>query len=252
MFTLQLIAANNRFKVLQNRLKIMSAQTRYMKIKVTGYSLFIWLGVLLFFSSGCEEDVENGVADIDGNIYDTVIIGNQVWMTENLRTTRLNDGTDIPLITSDTAWSNLKTPGYCWYGNNEAFFSLNHFGALYNGYAARSGKLCPVGWHVPDDDDWQKLSEYVGWDEGGGKLKEAGTVNWAIPNADATNETGFTALPGGFRNAYYEDCQRFRYRACFWSSTSSNSFELNNNDSNTTSRPSRSTNDGVSVRCIRD
>jgi len=252
MYILQLIAVNNRLKVLQNRLKIMSAQARYIKIKAAAYFLLICFGVLLFFSAGCEEIVESGMVDIDGNIYDTVVIGSQVWMTENLRTTRLNDGTKIPLVTSDTAWSNLKTPGYCWYGNNEAFFSLNRFGALYNGYAARSGKLCPVGWHVPDDDDWDELSEYVGWDEGGGKLKEAGTLNWASPNSDATNETGFTALPGGFRNAYYEDCQRFRYRACFWSSTSSNSFELNNNDSNTTSRPSRSTNDGVSVRCIRD
>jgi len=223
-----------------------------MKIKAAGYSLFIWFGVLLFFSSGCEETVENGVADIDGNIYDTVVIGNQVWMTENLRTTRFNDGTDIPLVTSDTAWSNLKAPGYCWYGDNEAFFSLNHFGALYNGYSARSGKLCPIGWHVPDDDDWQKLSEYVGWDEGGGKLKEAGTVNWASPNADATNETGFTALPGGFRNAYYEDYQKFKYAACFWSASSGNSFELTNYDSNTTRTPYRSSNDGVSVRCIKN
>jgi len=230
----------------------MSITVKNTKVQPAKNLILISFGILLFLLSGCEETVESSVADIDGNVYDTVVIGSQVWMKENLRTTRFNDGTKIPLVTSDTAWSNLRTPGYCWYGNNEAFFSLNHYGALYNGYAARSGKLCPAGWHVPDDDDWYELSEYVGWDAGGGKLKEAGTLNWASPNANATNETGFTALPGGFRNAYYEDCERFRYRACFWSSLSGQSFELTHSDSNTSARPSRSPNDGASVRCIKD
>lgn len=230
----------------------MSAQTRYMKIKAAGYLLLNCFGALLISISSCEKTVESGVVDIDGNAYDTVRIGTQVWMKENLRTTRFNDGTEIQLVPDGEEWKNMTTPGYCWYGNNEAFFSLNHFGALYNGYAARSDKICPVGWHVPDDDDWDELSRYVGLDEGGGKLKEAGTVNWASPNADTTNETGFTALPGGFRNAYYEDYMKFRYAACFWSRSSINSFELTNYDSNTTSTPSRSQNDGVSVRCIKN
>ena len=92
-----------------------------------------------------------GLADIDGNFYDTVVIGSQVWMAENLRTTCLNDGTEIPLVESDTAWANLKTPGYCWYGNYEAFFNLNHYGALYNFYTVavqesfvRLAGMCPI------------------------------------------------------------------------------------------------------------
>ena len=223
-----------------------------MKIKATRYLLLIYFGALLIFSYGCEKSVVNGLVDIDGNVYDTVVIGTQVWMTENLRTTRLNDRAEIALVPDGNEWKNLTIPGYCWYGNNEAFFSLNHYGALYNRYAVQTGKLCPAGWHVPDNDDWDELSLYVGWDAGGGKLKEAGTVNWAEPNTDATNETGFAALPGGYRNAYYEDYQRFRYRACFWSSSYPPSFELNNYDSNVSSRPSRAQNDGVSVRCIKD
>jgi uncharacterized protein (TIGR02145 family) len=214
------------------------------------FILLLIVQVVLFVS--CEKPILDKVVDIDGNVYDTVRIGTQVWMTENLRTNRLNDGTKIQLVPDGTEWKNLKTPGYCWYGNNEAFFSLNHFGALYNSYAVNTGKLCPKGWHVPNDDDWDELSRYVGWDSGGGKLKESGNVNWASPNSDATNETAFTALPGGYRNAYYEDYSRFRYRACFWTFASGESFELNNYDSNTTSRPSRAQNDGASVRCIKD
>jgi uncharacterized protein (TIGR02145 family) len=213
----------------------------------------IWFQVVLsLLILGCEKAPEDKIVDIDGNTYDTVRIGTQVWMKENLRTTRLNDGTEIQLVPYAVEWELLQTPGYCWYGNHEAFFSLNHYGALYNSYAVNTGKLCPTGWHVPTDADWVELSRYVGWDSGGGKLKEEGTVNWASPNSDATNETGFSALPGGYRNAYYKDYDRFRYRACFWTFKSSGSFELNNYDSNTTSRPSRSIKDGASVRCIMD
>jgi len=213
------------------------------------YKLPLFLTILALLIVGCEKDSKNTVKDIDGNVYNSVVIGTQVWITENLRTTRLNDGTEIPLVTSDTAWSNLETPGHCWYGNNEAFFSLNHYGALYNGYAVHSDMLCPVGWHVPSDDDWDELERYLGRDSAGGKLKEVGTNNWASPNSDATNETGFTALPGGYRDAYYEDFQRFRYQAYFWSFVES--FELNNYDSNV-GNPSREQNDGASVRCIKD
>jgi uncharacterized protein (TIGR02145 family) len=101
-------------------------------------------------------------------------------------------------------------PGYCWYGNYEAFFNLNHYGALYNFYAVSSGKLCPTGWHVPEDDEWITLELFLGSDSAGGKLKESGTRNWISPNAGATNETGFNALPGGYRNSYYNDFQMFR------------------------------------------
>jgi len=215
------------------------------------FKLIWFLMVIPLLILGCEKAPEEKIVDIDGNTYDTVRIGTQVWMKENLRTTRLNDGTEIQLVPYKVEWELLQTPGYCWYGNNEAFFSLNHYGALYNGYTVNTGKLCPSGWHVPTDADWRELSSYVGWDSGGGKLKEAGTVNWAGPNSDATNETKFTALPGGARGSTGE-YGNFRYRAFFWRFQSNNSFSVNYYDSNTTSDPGIGTKTGASVRCIMD
>ena len=149
-----------------------------------------------------ELQIETGikVKDIDGNIYNTVTIGTQVWLAENLKTTRYNDGTAIPLVTDNTAWGNLTTSGYCWYNNDEATYG-DTYGALYNWYTIEAGNLCPAGWHVPTDNEWKTLTNYLdGETLAGGKLKETGTTHWSSPNTDATNETGFTALPGGSRD----------------------------------------------------
>jgi uncharacterized protein (TIGR02145 family) len=136
-------------------------------------------------------------SDIDGNVYHTVVIGSQEWMVENLKTTKYNDGTAIPLVTDGTEWNNLTTPGYCWYNNDAATYK-NTYGALYNWYSVNMGKLAPTGWHVPTDSDWSTLGTYLGGDAvAGGKLKEVGTTHWNSPNTGATNETGFSALPGG-------------------------------------------------------
>ena len=139
------------------------------------------------------------VTDADGNVYQTVTIGSQVWMVENLRTTTLNDNTSIPVVTDATAWGDLKTPGYTWYDNNEVA-NKEVYGALYNWYAVNTGKLCPAGWHVPTDADWTTLINNLGGEaEAGGKLKATGTTYWEFPNQGATNETGFSVLPGGNR-----------------------------------------------------
>jgi uncharacterized protein (TIGR02145 family) len=139
------------------------------------------------------------VTDVDGNIYNTVKIGDQAWITENLKTTKYNDGTDIPLVTDNSAWNNLSTPGYCWYSNDEATYGET-YGALYNWFAVNTGKLCPEGWHVPSDAEWTTLSDYLGGaGVAGGKLKETGFTHWFHPNTGATNETGFTGLPAGGR-----------------------------------------------------
>jgi uncharacterized protein (TIGR02145 family) len=147
------------------------------------------------------DDLLHGsVTDIDGNIYKTIQIGNQVWMAENLRTTRYNDGTPIPFVPDKTNWTNLVAGGYCWYDNNPMIFKTN-YGALYNGYAVtESLNICPSGWHVSTSRDWSVLADYLG-DENfrGGKVKETGDTHWLSPNIDATNETGFSALPGGMR-----------------------------------------------------
>lgn len=140
------------------------------------------------------------VTDIDGNVYNTVTIGTQCWMQENLKTTRFRDGSSIPLVTDNAAWSNLTTPGHCWNNNDEATFK-NPYGAFYNWYTVSSGNLCPSGWHVPTFEEWMILSDYLGGDlVSGGKLKETGTIHWNSPNTGATNETNFSALPAGGRN----------------------------------------------------
>jgi uncharacterized protein (TIGR02145 family) len=158
------------------------------------------------------------VTDADGNVYQTVRIGTQVWMVENLKTTRYNNGMAIPLVTDDAAWAALTTPGYCWYKNDSASYK-NPYGALYNGYVVNTDKLAPTGWHVAMDADWATLTAYLGGDSvAGGKLKEAGLAHWASPNTGATNETGFSALPGG----YCDDGGTFNFignLGYWWSST---------------------------------
>jgi uncharacterized protein (TIGR02145 family) len=140
-----------------------------------------------------------GVTDVEGNNYQTVIIGTQEWMKENLKTTKYNDGTAIPL---DTIWNLPTTPVYCWY-NDDATTYKSTYGALYNWYTANTGKLCPTGWHVPSDAEWTVLETYLGGSSvAGGKLKETGIIHWTSPNTSATNESGFTALPGGYRDNY--------------------------------------------------
>ncbi|MEI7831298.1 MAG: fibrobacter succinogenes major paralogous domain-containing protein [Prolixibacteraceae bacterium] len=139
------------------------------------------------------------VKDMDGNFYHFAKIGSQVWMTENLRSTRFRDSTSITLVDNATSWSNQIGPGYCWYGDDEVA-NKSKYGALYNWYAVNSGKLCPTGWHVPTDTEWTTLTTFLGGEPlAGGKLKESGIVHWITPNASATNESGFTALPGGYR-----------------------------------------------------
>lgn len=139
------------------------------------------------------------VADIDGNVYNTVTIGTQEWTVENLKTTKLNDGTAIPDVTDGTAWSLLTTPGRCWYDNNSSYNST--YGLLYNWYTVNTGKLAPAGWRVPTNADWLVLINYLGGlDVSGGKLKEAGLSHWKTPNTGATNEVGFTAVPSGARS----------------------------------------------------
>jgi uncharacterized protein (TIGR02145 family) len=139
------------------------------------------------------------LTDIDGNIYNTVTIGTQVWMAENLKTTRYDDGTRIPLVTDNALWQR-NSPAYCYYNNDSAAYK-SVYGALYNWSAAVGLRdVCPQGWHVPTDVEWTTLTTFLGGESvAGGKLKESGIIHWLSPNAEATNEINFTALPGGLR-----------------------------------------------------
>jgi uncharacterized protein (TIGR02145 family) len=146
------------------------------------------------------DGVSGKLSDIDNNVYTVVKIGNQWWMAENLRTTKLNDGTNIQRVTLNDVWQNLKTPGYCWYDNNALSYKVP-FGAFYNWYTVETGKLCPQGWHVPTNDDWYILINYLGgYQVAGGKLKSTSLrYPWYSPNTGATNESGFSAVPSASR-----------------------------------------------------
>ena len=153
------------------------------------------------------------VKDYDGNLYGTVKIGDQIWMTENLKVTHYPNGDPIPFITNNTNWGNLSDnntdDAYCFYNNDVN----SDYGALYT-YAAAIGDnwerdnvdnqgVCPDGWHLPTDAEWQELIDTLGGNSvAAGKLKETGTSHWTDPNIGASNESGFTALPGGWRDEY--------------------------------------------------
>jgi uncharacterized protein (TIGR02145 family) len=194
------------------------------------------------------------VTDNDGNIYHIVTIGTQVWMIENLKTTTFNDGVAIPNVTNTTAWFNLTTSAYCWY-NNDATTNKTTYGALYNWYAVNSGKLCPVGWHVPTDAEWTVLSTYLGGESvAGGKLKETGTIHWLSPNFGADNSTGFTAVPGGRRVPTFVEIGSMCY---FWAATALDSGnalsrQLFSVDAYCNSGMPGIKTAGQSVRCIKD
>ncbi len=148
------------------------------------------------------------VSDNEGNTYNTIVIGSQCWMAENLATTKFRDGSDVPLVTNSNTWEDLDgSPAYCWFNNDSATYAST-YGALYNWWAAEGGgssnpKLCPDGWHLPTWEDIHTLRDYLGGEEvAGGKLKEAGYEHWNFPNTDATNESGFKGLPGSTRVSY--------------------------------------------------
>ena len=211
-------------------------------------------------ASSASNSVTLLLTDIDGNVYNIVTIGTQVWMAGNLKTTKYNDGTAIPNVTDGTAWAALTTPSYCWYDNDATTYKAT-YGALYNWYTvnptSNGGKnVCPTSWHVPTDAEWATLTTYLGGDAvEGGKLKETGTTHWITPNTGATNETGFTALPGGNRlvsGTYFN----FGYYGSWWNSTEGSTpdayfrfmyYSNSNGYGGVTSKLF-----GLSVRCLRD
>ena len=197
--------------------------------------------------------------DIDGNIYQTIQIGNQEWMAENLKVTRYRNGDDIEYVTDNNQWSNLSTGAYCYYSNSSSNGDI--YGALYNWYAVEEDDtrgLAPEGWRVPTDAEWQTLVDYLGGSSvAGGKMKETGTAHWNSPNTGATNESGFTALPGGYRNFYNGSFDYLGNYGYFWSATEYSAYYAWSRilvyDSTEVYRNYYDYKQyGYSVRCIRD
>ncbi|MDX9845793.1 MAG: FISUMP domain-containing protein [Tenuifilaceae bacterium] len=202
-----------------------------------------------------EEYTGETVTDIDGNIYPVVEIGTQKWMGQNLRVTKFNDNTSISYPGSDnTAWEANSTGAYAWYDNNE--INKSGYGALYNWYAVQGNKLCPTGWHVPSNEEWVTLIEYLGGAAvAGGKLKAAGTEFWNSSSAEGTNESGFAAVGGGNRwgGGNFASQKVF---GMYWTTDISEydtpiSWYLWYNGT-TASYGNYDKNDGFSVRCIMD
>jgi uncharacterized protein (TIGR02145 family) len=214
------------------------------------------LSLSISFKTIAQESTET-VQDIDGNVYPIITIGKQAWLKKDLKTTSYSNGDSIGTNTTATLdITNEPTPKYQWaYDGNEG--NVEIYSRLYTWYAATDDRnICPTGWHVPTEADWSTLTTFlVGEYVAGGKLKETGIIHWKNPNIGATNESGFTALPGGYRhgNGTFYD---IGVTGNWWSSTevSTNNawcYTMCNNLRNINKHYSKKTNN-LSVRCVRD
>lgn len=210
----------------------------------------------------------------DGQVYSVVLIGDQLWMAENLRATKFNDGADIPLVLDDAEWTNLTTPAYSWFQNDESTYGIL-YGALYNWFAVETGKLSPIGWHVPTNDEFATLVDYLenngyGYEGSGNDVAKsiASSTGWSIssilgsPGNDQTsnNSSGFSGLPGGLRGGPNDGDGMFYglgYWAMWWTTSeyingAAHDFRLRNNGSNPWLNSSYYKEGAEYVRCIKD
>lgn len=228
-----------------------------MKKIILGLTVIL---VILSCQKEENEPLKNGeINDIDGNQYSTVIIGTQEWITENLRTTKYCNGDPIENVTDNNQWRSFDKGAWAYQSNDSQFEST--YGKLYNWFAVNDFRnICPCGWHVPSDVEWKTLTDYLGGEDlAGGKMKSTGTRNWRRPNQDATNNSGFSGLPGGSR----EPSGGFNpigANGYWWSSTEALAFggtanswgrSLYYDDDNVIRFTSAKTY-GFSVRCIKN
>ncbi len=200
------------------------------------------------------------ISDVDGNIYESVQIGTQIWMKKNLKVSRYRNGENIPTNLTDNQWQITSSGSFSIYNNDTSYNTI--YGKLYNWYAVTDPRgICPVGWHIPTDNEWTVLENYLGGQAvAGGKLKSTGVIDsnsglWYTPNQGATNITCFNGLPSGYRFGFGQFAN-IRANATFWSST-----EYQNNNAWTrpldysdedTNKSSYGKNYGFSVRCLKD
>jgi uncharacterized protein (TIGR02145 family) len=198
--------------------------------------------------------IYGNLTDQEGNEYKTIVIGSQVWMAENLKTSIYRNGEPIPHVTNNDQWADLNTGAWCYYNNNSQLECP--YGKLYNWFAVSDPRnLCPIGWHVPTNAEWNELTDYLGGEVVGGKMKSAGTQYWSGPNTDATNWSGFSGLPGGLRFHFgtFDFMSDYGY---WWSSTQNgtNSVLIRHlgSPSGHVYQDQGSMPTGFSVRCVKD
>ena len=198
------------------------------------------------------------MTDQQGNVYKTIVIGSQEWMAENLKTSIYRNGEPIATNLTNAEWENtINTQIGAWaFYNNDSLYDCP-YGKLYNWYAvADSRHVCPMGWHVPTDGEWTILTDYLGVSVAGGKMKTTGTQYWLSPNTAATNESGFSALPGGFRNMNDGGFYIVGSNGDWWSSSENGAYfawvRNLNYDNGGADQDLNNKQHGFSVRCLRD
>lgn len=198
------------------------------------------------------------IIDIDSNTYQTVGIGSQIWMAENLATEHLNNGDLIPQINNDSIWASPwnKQSGNCTYDNDSIYYKKS-FGLLYNYYAVKTGALCPDGWHVPSKADWNTLFKFAGGSKiAGGKLKNMYSSLWEGTNYGFQETYDFNALPGGYRQFISGKFFDIGTGAYWWTADSVSYFQaysVSIQNSNTNIGIQVSSNRyGFNIRCIKN
>ncbi len=225
--------------------------------------IFLLLSITSLLLQSCSSgDSDNNtntttVSDIDGNVYQTVTICNQIWTKTNLNVSKYRNGDVIPQVQDATQWGSLTTGAWCYYNNDPANGAI--YGKLYNWHAVNDPRgLAPSGYHIPTDTEWTSLINCLGGEVvAGGKMKKAGTGLWQTPNTGATNESGFTGLPGSYRSSlgsFYS--LSLSFLGFWWSSSEKNTIHswyqalvYNNAFATRDNFPKGA---GFSVRCLKD
>jgi uncharacterized protein (TIGR02145 family) len=247
-----------------------SSTTYYVRAYATNSAGTVYGNELHFSTNPSLPAPVGSVSDVDCNVYKIVQIGTQTWMAENLKTTRYNDGSQIPYVIDNYEWVALKTGAYRWY-NNDAATYRNKYGALYNWYTANTGKLCPTGWHVPSDNEWKQLEMSLGmtqaeadsWggedygdigrgtDQGTQMKTTSGWNAWEGRDGNGTNTSGFSALPGG-DTGWYGEYELAGLCTSWWTSTQEGSARVVDSGSGMVGRSIYYAHIGFSIRCLKD
>jgi len=218
--------------------------------------ILISIGSLLFLYS-CRKDVpvQHTVTDVDGNVYNTIVLGNQVWMAENLCVTHYTNLDPIEKCSAHQSWTGMLSGAYCGYENDSA--NVKAYGYLYNGYAVTDKRsICPVGWHIPDDKDWNTLIQFLGGNSDAGMIiRKKNFAEWYDQKDPLVRECNFDALPGGYRDLD-GPFLGIGQAAYFWTSILTHNGELKyfytTYDNNGFFSSADDPKNGFNIRCIKD